>query len=242
MSGPITVLVVDDNAVVRMGIRSLLTQMDGVHVIGEAWDGEQAVELARKLQPQVTLLDVRMPRRDGVSAAAEISQVSNVVMMTYSDSPDVVRSAIRSGACGYLVHGAFEPEDVSVAIRGAARGVGTLSPAAVSALSQEEQRSQVRTDHSLSQREVEVMTLIARGRTNSQIARELFLSDKTVKNHINRIFAKLGVNDRAHAVSWWLGGDAEPGDEAVSRRAGPRDGSPSSPGPRGAGSSGYRRT
>lgn len=209
MTRPITVLVVDDNAVVRMGIKSLLAQLDDVHVIGEAWDGERAVELARKLMPQVTLLDVRMPRRDGVSAATEISAVSNVVMLTYSDSPDVVRSAIRSGACGYLVHGAFDPEDVSVAIRSAARGVGTLSPAAVAALAQVEQRSQVRADHTLSQREVEVMTLIARGRTNTQIARELFLSEKTVKNHINRIFAKLGVSDRAQAVSWWLQGDQE---------------------------------
>lgn len=209
MNKPITVLVVDDNAVVRMGIRSLLSQLDDVHLIGEAWDGEQAVELARKLMPQVTLLDVRMPRRDGVSAAVEISQVSNIVMMTYSDSPDVVRSAIRSGACGYLVHGAFDPEDVGVAIRSAARGVGILSPAAVVALAQEEQRDRVPTGHGLSEREAEVMGLIARGRTNGQIARELFLSEKTVKNHINRIFAKLGVQDRAQAVSWWLGGDQE---------------------------------
>ena len=211
MTGLITVLVVDDNAVVRMGIKALLSQMEGIHVVGEAWDGEQAVELARKLQPKVTLLDVRMPRRDGVSAATEISQVSQVVMLTYGDSPDVVRAALRAGACGYLVHGAFEPEDVEVAVRGAARGVGTLSPAAVAALAQEEQRSQVRTDHALSPREVEVMTLISRGRTNGQIARELFLSEKTVKNHINRIFAKLGVEDRAQAVSWWLGASTEPG-------------------------------
>lgn len=204
---PITVLVVDDNPVVRMGVKAILGQMSGIHVIGEAWDGEQAVDLARRLQPQVTLLDVRMPRRDGVSAATEISTHSQVIMLTYSDSPDVVRAALRAGACGYLVHGAFEPEDVEHAVRGASRGVGTLSPAAVAALSHEEQRSQVRTDHELSPREVEVMELIARGRTNPQIATELFLSEKTVKNHINRIFAKLGVEARAQAVSWWLGGD-----------------------------------
>lgn len=209
MTGLITVLVVDDNAVVRMGIKALLSQMEGIHVVGEAWDGEQAVEMARKLQPKVTLLDVRMPRRDGVSAATEISQVSQVVMLTYGDSPDVVRAALRAGACGYLVHGAFQPSDVEVAVRGAARGVGTLSPAAVAALAQDEQRSQTRTDHTLSPREVEVMTLISRGRTNAQIARELFLSEKTVKNHINRIFAKLGVEDRAQAVSWWLGASGE---------------------------------
>ncbi|GAA1176169.1 response regulator transcription factor [Ornithinimicrobium humiphilum] len=202
---PISVLVADDNAIVRMGIRALLDQFDGIHVVGEAWDGDHAVEMVRRLQPTVTLLDVRMPRRDGVAAAEVISASTKVVMLTYSDSPDVVRSAIRAGACGYLVHGAFEPADVEAAVRGAARGVGTLSPAAVVALAQEEQRSQVRTDHDLSAREVEVMTLIAQGRSNRQIATELFLSEKTVKNHINRIFAKLGVTGRAQAVSWWLG-------------------------------------
>ncbi|MFX0537456.1 LuxR C-terminal-related transcriptional regulator [Ornithinimicrobium sp. Y1847] len=207
MTRPITVLVADDNAVVRMGIKALLSQMPDIHVVGEAWDGELAAELARKFTPDVTLLDVRMPRRDGVSAAQDIARVSKVVMMTYSDSPDVVRSALQAGACGYLVHGAFEPADVEAAVRGAARGVGTLSPAAVAALAQDAQPSQVRTDHELSPREIEVMELIARGRTNGQIARELFLSEKTVKNHINRIFAKLGVEARAQAVSWWLGAD-----------------------------------
>lgn len=202
---PISVLIADDNAIVRMGIKALLSQLDGIHVVGEAWDGDHAVDMARRLQPAVVLLDVRMPRRDGVAAAEIISQSSKVVMLTYSDSPDVVRAAIRAGACGYLVHGAFDPQDVEAAVRGAARGFGTLSPAAVVALAQEEQGSQVRTDHDLSAREVEVMELIAQGRSNRQIASELFLSEKTVKNHINRIFAKLGVTGRAQAVSWWLG-------------------------------------
>jgi DNA-binding NarL/FixJ family response regulator len=209
MNRPITVLVADDNAVVRMGIKAMLSQMEGIHVVGEAWDGDLAVELARKFNPDVTLLDVRMPRRDGVSAAEDIATVSSVIMMTYSDSPDVVRAALRAGARGYLVHGAFEPDDVEAAIRGGARGIGTLSPAAVAALAQDAQPSQVRTDHDLSPREIEVMDLIARGRTNGQIARELFLSEKTVKNHINRIFAKLGVEGRAQAVSWWLGADRD---------------------------------
>ena len=210
MTKPITVLIADDNAVVRMGIKALLGQLDGIHVVGEAWDGQMAADLARKYSPDVTLLDVRMPRRDGVSAAEEVARVSKVVMMTYSDSPDVVRSALQAGACGYLVHGAFEPSDVEAAVRGAARGVGTLSPAAVAALAQDVQPSQVRTDHDLSTREVEVMELIARGRTNGQIARELFLSEKTVKNHVNHIFAKLGVQSRAEAVALWLGGTGTP--------------------------------
>lgn len=204
-TAPIKVLVVDDNAVVRMGIMALLAQVDGIHVVGEAWDGERAVEMARRTTPHVTLLDVRMPRRDGVSAAVDIAPLSRVLMLTYSDSPDVVRSAMRAGAVGYLVHGAFEAADLEASIRAAARGIGTLSPAAVAALAQDVQPSQVRTDHDLSPREVEVMTLIARGRTNSQIAKELFLSEKTVKNHINRIFAKLQVDARAQAVAWWLG-------------------------------------
>ncbi len=203
----ITVMVVDDNAVVRMGIKALLSQVPGVDILAEAWDGEKAVELARRYRPDVTLMDVRMPRRDGVSAASEVREWSNVLMLTYSDAPDVVRSAIRSGACGFLVHGTFEAGDLEAAVRAAAKGAGTLSPAAVAALAQDDQQRQVRVDHDLSNRETEVMELVARGRTNGQIASELFLSEKTVKNHVNSIFAKLGVTSRAQAVSWWLGAE-----------------------------------
>lgn len=206
-SARITVMVVDDNAVVRMGVKALLSQISGVEVLAEAWDGEKAVDLARRYRPDVTLMDVRMPRRDGVSAASEVSQWSNVLMLTYSDAPDVVRAAIRSGACGFLVHGTFEAADLEGAVRAAAKGAGTLSPAAVAALAQEAQPRQVRADHDLSNRESEVMELVARGRTNGQIAAELFLSEKTVKNHVNSIFGKLGVTSRAQAVSWWLGAE-----------------------------------
>ena len=110
---PVTVLLVDDNAVVRRGLRSLLESEPGLHVVGEAWDGDRAVELTRALQPDVVLLDVQMPHRDGVSAAQEIAASSRVLMTTFTDDADVVRAAVAAGARGYLVHGSFDADELA---------------------------------------------------------------------------------------------------------------------------------
>jgi DNA-binding NarL/FixJ family response regulator len=209
---PVTVAVVDDNSLIRMGLRSLLEADPRVHVVGEAGDGEAAVQLVRQTLPDVVLLDVRMPRRDGVSALAEIRDHSKVVMLTYSDAPDVIRAALEAGATGYLVHGQFRPEDLVSSVLGAAVGSSVMSAPALDALREAltqqapQQAAPQRPDAGLSEREVEVMDLIGRGLTNGQIARECYLSEKTVKNHVNHIFAKLGVRTRAEAVSLWLGG------------------------------------
>ena len=197
--------IADDNAVVRMGIRSLLATADDIVVVGEAGDGAAAVTLARTAKPDVMLLDVRMPRQDGVSAAPDVAQHATVLMLTYSDSPEVVSAAVKAGARGYLVHGHFTENELLSAVRMAARGIGTFSAQAVAALSNPTpSKAALASRYGLSEREADVMALMAEGAANSEIARSLFISEKTVKNHINRIFTKLQANNRGHAVSLWL--------------------------------------
>lgn len=207
---PTKVLIVDDNDVVRMGLRSLLEASAELMIVGEARNGEQAVELTRKLQPDVVLLDVRMPHRDGVSVVAEICAFATVIMLTFSDEPEVVRSAVAAGASGYLVHGMFDAGTLAQTVRGAASGSGAFTASALDALRPSLRGPPAVTGlraggHHLTERQVEVMEVIAAGRTNPQIARAFFLSEKTVKNHINQIFARLDVGSRAEAIAVWLG-------------------------------------
>jgi DNA-binding NarL/FixJ family response regulator len=207
---PTTVLIVDDSDVVRMGLRSLLEACSDLLIVGEARNGEQAVELTRKLLPDVVLLDVRMPHRDGVSVVAEVSAFAAVIMLTFTDEPEVVRRAVAAGACGYLVHGTFAAGTLAQSVRGAASGSGAFSRAALDALRPALMAPPAAVGlkaggHDLSQRQVEVMEAIASGRTNPAIAKAFFLSEKTVKNHINQIFARLGVGSRAEAIAVWLG-------------------------------------
>jgi DNA-binding NarL/FixJ family response regulator len=207
----VTVAIVDDNAVIRMGLRSILETSDRLHVVGEAGDGDEAIRLVRATQPDVTLLDVRMPRRDGVQVAGEVRSWTRVLMLTYSDAPEVVHAAVQAGAAGYLVHGQFASHELERSILAVAEGSFLLSPPALAAMRQAWAAPTApavpsRPDAGLSERQREVMELVAAGRSNSEIAGECFLSEKTVKNHINHIFAKLGVRTRAEAVSVWLGG------------------------------------
>jgi DNA-binding NarL/FixJ family response regulator len=201
----IRVAIADDNAVVRMGIRSLLGTADDVVVVGEAGDGLAAVALAKAKKPDVMLLDVRMPRQDGVVSAREVTEHASVLMLTYSDSAEVISAAVQAGDIGYLVHGNFTEDELLSAVRMAARGFGTFSAQAVAALSRPVATSASRAaTYGLSEREADVMELVAQGAANSDVAKTLFISEKTVKNHINHIFAKLGVTSRGHAVALWL--------------------------------------
>ncbi|MGI8330701.1 response regulator [Actinomadura scrupuli] len=214
MSG-IRVIVADDNPVVRSGLVAILEASGEVEVLGEVGDGRSAIELAERARPDVVLLDVRMPLVDGVTAAESLSKLSRVLMLTYTDDADVIRSAVRNGAAGYLVHGTFTGAELLAAVRDIARGTGNpLSAVAVSALMEAVQApSEVRRGPAapgqvrfrLSAREAEVMDLISQGRSNREIATVLFVSEKTVKNHVNRIFAKLLVANRAAAIALWLG-------------------------------------
>lgn len=219
-------MVVDDNLVVRSGLISLL-EASGIQVVGEAGDGQTALELAERLRPDLVLLDVRMPLLDGVAAAELLSRTTQVIMLTYTDDPQVVRAAIGNGASGYLVHGSFTAQELTTAVHDAVGGAHPLSQAAVSALVgavRQEKASQIPPEppeaqdsaaqdqgrFGLSAREAEVMRLIVQGRSNSEIAGQLFLAEKTVKNHVNRIYAKLGVTSRGAAIAQWLG--TAPGD------------------------------
>jgi DNA-binding NarL/FixJ family response regulator len=214
-------MVVDDNLVVRSGLVSLL-EASGIQIVGEAGDGRTAVEMAERLRPDLVLLDVQMPLLDGVAAAELLSRTTRVIMLTYTDDPKVVRTAIGNGAAGYLVHGSFTADELTNAVHDAVGGAHPLSEVAVSALvgavrenAGQETSAEPAPAKSpgmpetgrfgLSAREAEVMELIVRGCSNSEIAGRLFLAEKTVKNHVNRIYAKLGVTSRGAAIAQWLG-------------------------------------
>jgi DNA-binding NarL/FixJ family response regulator len=207
MTEAIRVLIVDDNQVVRMGLRSLLDADPAIDVVGEADNGNDGVRLNAELDPDVVLCDVRMPGLDGVGAAAQMSPTTNVVMLTYSDDLDVIRGAMAAGAKGYLVHGSHQSDEIVAAVVSAARGSSVLGPAAAAALLSDSGRHTAERPHAdlLTAREVEVMDHVAAGLTNREIARTCFLAEKTVKNHLNNIFPKLAVTTRAEAVSLWLG-------------------------------------
>lgn len=203
------VIVVDDNAVVRRGVASLLGAADDIDVVGEAANGKDAIAKVDELRPDLVLLDVRMPVMDGVSAARDLNSKTKVLMLTYAEDEDLIAGAIRAGASGYLVHGRFEPEELEQAVRDCAAGRSVLSPAVVTTVFDAVRKTpgdpKERTKLDLSEREREVMNLVAKGLANPAIAEQLFLSEKTVKNHINRIYAKLGVTTRAEAIASWLG-------------------------------------
>ena len=209
MTDAIRVLIVDDNQVVRMGLRSLLDAEPAIDVVGEADNGNDAVRLNAELDPDVVLCDVRMPGLDGVGAAAQMSPTTNVVMLTYSDDLDVIRGAITAGAKGYLVHGSHQSDEIVAAVVSASRGSSVLGPAAAKAMLADSGTGRLIAERPhaalLTTREVEVMDHVASGLTNREIARTCFLAEKTVKNHLNNIFPKLGVTTRAEAVSLWLG-------------------------------------
>lgn len=212
----ITVVLADDNPLVRIGLRSLLDASSEIEVVGEAADGTEAVDLVERLSPDVVLLDVRMPHLDGVEAASRIAGRARVLMLTSSEEPEIIRAALATGAAGYLVHGAHTAEEIVAAVVSAARGTMLLAPAAAEAAfsafsgalagptAGADTAGPATGDLGLTAREAEIMSLVANGMSNREIARECFLAEKTVKNHLNRIFAKLGVRTRAEAVSRWL--------------------------------------
>lgn len=206
----ISVLVVDDNSVIRRGLVALLAEEEDIKVVGEAADGQDAIRVAAQREPAVVLLDVRMPVMDGVQAAAELSRRSRVMMLTYTEEEEMVTAAIRAGASGYLVHGQFDGDQLASRIRLLASGETVLSPTVVGTVFEALRRtpgaaSEASGPASLTAREREIMNLIVQGLTNGQIAERFVLSEKTVKNHVNRIYAKLEVNNRVQATARWLG-------------------------------------
>ncbi|MFD4590302.1 response regulator [Streptomyces rubiginosohelvolus] len=200
----VTLVVVDDHPVVRDGLRGMFTAAPGFEVLGEAANGVDALAVVDELDPDVVLMDLRMPGGGGVAAIAELTRRgarSKVLVLTTYDTDSDTLPAIEAGATGYLLKDAPR-EELFAAVRAAADGRSVLSPAVASRL-----MTRVRTpaadpaENSLSAREREVLVLVARGTTNREIAAELFISEATVKTHLTHVFAKLGAKDRAAAVA-----------------------------------------
>jgi DNA-binding NarL/FixJ family response regulator len=206
----IRVMIVDDNPVIRRGVAALLEEADDLRLVGEAGDGREAIRVAGEAKPDVVLLDVRMPVMDGVEAAGPLAERARVMMLTYTDDQERVVAAIRAGASGYLVHGHFDADELAARIRQLAAGDTVLSPSVVGTVFEALRKTPGSPDEadgpaSLTEREQEIMNLISQGLTNRDIAERFVLSEKTVKNHVNRIYSKLGATNRAQATALWLG-------------------------------------
>ncbi|HEX3789145.1 MAG TPA: response regulator transcription factor [Pseudonocardiaceae bacterium] len=203
----IRVLLVDDQELMRMGFRMVLGAQEDVDVVGEAGDGRRAVELARELRPDVVLMDVRMPVLDGVEATKQITEpgLAKVIVMTTFDLDEYALSALRNGASGFLLKDT-QPAELVSSLRAVASGDAVVSPSVTRRLLARflgaaggELRDAAVLDV-LTEREREVLVLIAKGLSNTELAGRLFLSEATVKTHVGRILAKLDLRDRVQAV------------------------------------------
>ncbi len=201
----ISVLIVDDHAVVREGLRNFLQLQDGIEVVGEAADGEEAVEQAEALRPEVVLMDLVMPKLDGVGAMRQLRERGSdarVIVLTSFLDDDRLLPAIRAGAAGYLLKNA-EPAELARAVRAAHEGETILDPTVASRLVRaisEGPATGAELAGQLTNREREVLELIARGQSNKRIALELGIAEKTVKTHVGHLLDKLGVTDRTQAA------------------------------------------
>ena len=203
MAEPIRVLIVDDHAVVREGLRAFLETQDGLQVAGEAADGNEAVEAASRLRPDVILMDLVMPKLDGVAAMRALRESvpdTRVIVLTSFLDEDKLLPALRAGAAGYLLKNA-EPKELARAVRAAHAGEALLDPVVAARLVQTlAADGYMDPIDRLTPREREVLVLIGRGFSNKRIARELDLAEKTVKTHVGHVLAKLGVTDRTQAA------------------------------------------
>jgi len=199
VADPITILVVDDHAVVREGLRAFLGLQDGFEIVGEAGDGDEALEQAERLDPDVILMDLVMPGRDGVSAMQMLNQRasrSRVIVLTSFLEDDRLLPALEAGAAGYLLKNS-QPAELARAVRAAHAGEAIVAARLVHALSK---RPAAPAFDDLTTRERGVLALIAQGRSNKRIALELGISEKTVKTHVGHVLAKLDVTDRTQAA------------------------------------------
>ena len=200
----IRILIADDQSLVRGGFRLILDAQPDLEVVGEAADGREAVEQALALSPDVVLMDVRMPVLDGLSATRELARAGwagAVLILTTFDLDEYVYEAMKGGASGFLLKD-VDPPDLVHAVRVVARGDALLAPSVTRRLVERYVRRPTRPPEleELTAREHEVLRLLGRGRSNTEIAGELFLSEATVKTHVTRILRKLGLRDRAQAV------------------------------------------
>ncbi|MDR7184790.1 DNA-binding NarL/FixJ family response regulator [Microbacterium trichothecenolyticum] len=206
----IRVLLVDDQAMVRAGLRMVLSAETDVEVVGEASDGAEALRLVARHTPDVVLLDVRMPGMDGLAAARRMSQDAGgpgILMLTTFDEHEIVDEALSTGVAGFLLK-ASSPEQLVDAVRAVAAGSGVLDPAITRhvidrfATAPRVDADAAATLAELSPREIDVLRLVAAGRSNAEIASILFLGEATVKTHVSRMLLKLGLRDRVQAVAF----------------------------------------
>jgi DNA-binding NarL/FixJ family response regulator len=206
---PIRVVICDDHAVFRRGLTMVLADEPGIEVVGEAEDGDAAVAVAEELAPDVVLMDVRMPKRSGIEATraiAELVPTARIVMLTVSDEEEDLYEAVKAGAAGYLLK-EISIEEVAEAIRSVMTGQSLITPSMASKLLAEfsnlskkaEARNAVPAPR-LTERELEVLRLVAQGMSNKEIASELYISENTVKNHVRNILEKLHLHSRMEAV------------------------------------------
>lgn len=206
----IRLVIADDHPVYRDGLARLLSAIDGFDVVGVAADGSEAVEMAAALSPDVVIMDIRMPNLDGIEATRRITTArptTGVVVLSMFEEDELVFAAVRAGARGYLLKDA-DDDEIAAVVRGIARGEAIFGPTTarrlLDMLGRTPERSGFTTSNpfpQLTQREHEVLELLARGKRNATIADELFLSERTVRNYVSNIFAKLQVADRAQAIA-----------------------------------------
>lgn len=202
----IRVILADDHAVVRQGLRFMLEQRPDMQVVGECDDGVRAVEMAVELLPDVALLDLLMPTMDGVAAAREIKRLApstQIIILTSYMEDEQIFDAIKAGALSYLLKDS-SPQDLVEAVRAAVRGESTLHPAVAARVLREMQQRQQLSLNDLTPRELDVLTRIARGRSNHEIAKELVISQPTVRTHVANILTKLHLADRTQAAIYAL--------------------------------------
>ena len=200
----IRIIIVDDHAVVRQGLRFLLEQQPDISVVGECGDGEQAVALASTLLPDVILLDLLMPKMDGMTAVREIKRITpttQIIILTSYYEDDQIFSVIKAGALSYLLKDS-SPQELVAAVRAAARGESTLHPMVAAKVLREMQQQSPLDE--LTPRERDVLILIAHGRSNHEIAVELSIGEQTVKTHVSNILSKLHLVDRTQAAIYAL--------------------------------------
>ncbi|TQL43276.1 LuxR family two component transcriptional regulator [Leucobacter komagatae] len=207
-TSPIRVAIVDDQAMVRQGFGALLGAQPDITVVGDAADGDEVLELARRARPDVILMDIRMPRMNGLDATRALlgrpgDDHPRVIMLTTFDADEYVFSALRAGASGFLLKDA-SAEDLVGAVRVVASGEALLAPSVTRRLiadyAARPERKQSATLSQVTERELDVMRLIAAGHTNAEVAERLFLSEQTVKTHVSRLLSKLGLRDRTQLV------------------------------------------